>query len=71
MVQSESGSTGLTILVTAALFTLMHLQPIFFMPIFALGIVLGWARHASQGLVLPVVIHCLNNSIALLVILQH
>ncbi len=64
-------STGWTIVLTSALFTLMHVEPIFFVPIFALGLALGWARHASQGLGLPVVIHCLNNCVALLVALRH
>jgi membrane protease YdiL (CAAX protease family) len=32
----------------------------------AVGFVLGWARHKSGGLALPVILHCVNNSAALL-----
>ena len=35
---------GWTILVSSALFAFVHLQPMYFIPIFCLGIVLGWAR---------------------------
>jgi membrane protease YdiL (CAAX protease family) len=64
-------SASWTILVTAALFALMHLQPIYFMPLFAMGLVLGWARDRSSGLALPIMLHCINNCTALLVAMQH
>jgi hypothetical protein len=55
-----------TIVVTAAVFALAHLQPIYFVPLFGVGLVLGWARQKSGGLVLPILLHCVNNCGALL-----
>jgi membrane protease YdiL (CAAX protease family)/Tfp pilus assembly protein PilF len=64
-------SSGWTVVITAALFALMHLQPIYFAPLFAIGLVLGWARDRSGGLALPIMLHCVNNCGALLVAMQH
>jgi membrane protease YdiL (CAAX protease family)/Flp pilus assembly protein TadD len=55
-----------TIVVTAAVFALAHLQPIYFLPLFGVGLVLGWARQKSGGLALPIALHCVNNCGALL-----
>jgi membrane protease YdiL (CAAX protease family) len=56
-----------TIVVTAAVFAMIHLQLVYFVPVFAVGLMLGWARHKSGGLLLPITLHCLNNSTALLI----
>jgi membrane protease YdiL (CAAX protease family)/tetratricopeptide (TPR) repeat protein len=64
-------STIWTIIWTAALFALVHLQPIYFAPIFALGLALGWVRNKSEGLWLPVMMHSLINAVALLIALRH
>jgi membrane protease YdiL (CAAX protease family) len=63
--------TKWTIVVTAAVFSGAHLQPIYFVPIFAVGLMLGWARQKSGGLGLPIVVHCLNNCVALLIAMNH
>ncbi len=65
--QSKLGSTG-TILLTAALFTVLHVEDnaFDFGQIFVLGIVLGIARHRSGTLVVPVAMHALNNVLAFL-----
>jgi membrane protease YdiL (CAAX protease family) len=55
-----------TIVLTAILFSLVHLQPSYFLPLFGVGLVLGWARHKSGGLALPILMHCINNCVALL-----
>jgi membrane protease YdiL (CAAX protease family) len=60
---------GWTISITATCFALAHLQPIYFVPIFAVGLMLGWVRHKSGGIALPLVIHCLNNAVGLLIAL--
>jgi membrane protease YdiL (CAAX protease family)/Flp pilus assembly protein TadD len=59
-------STRSTILVTAALFALIHMQAIYFLPIFLLGLLCGWARHKSGSLAVPMSLHVLNNGISLL-----
>lgn len=56
-----------TIVVTAAIFAVVHMQVTYFIPVFAVGLLLGWARHKSGGLALPVILHCVNNSLALIV----
>jgi tetratricopeptide (TPR) repeat protein/membrane protease YdiL (CAAX protease family) len=59
-----------TIVVTAVVFAAVHLQPVYFLPLFGLGLVLGLGRHQSGTLALPVFIHLLNNSISLLISLH-
>jgi tetratricopeptide (TPR) repeat protein len=58
-----------TIILTAVVFATVHLQPVYFLPLFCFGLVLGWARHKSGALALPFFIHLLNNSISLLVVI--
>jgi membrane protease YdiL (CAAX protease family) len=60
-----------TIVVTAVLFALVHLQLVYFVPLFAVGLVLGWARQKSEGLALPIMLHCVNNAGALLLAMRH
>ena len=62
-------STSWTIILSAAIFSIAHLQLIYFVPLFAVGLILGWARHRTEGLGLPVAIHCLNNAIGVLLML--
>ncbi|HXI83897.1 MAG TPA: tetratricopeptide repeat protein [Verrucomicrobiae bacterium] len=54
------------ILVSSLLFAAVHLQVVYFIPIFCLGLVLGWARWKANSLGLPILIHVLNNGVALL-----
>ena len=55
-----------TILLTAGLFALIHMQVIYFFPIFLVGLLCGWARHRSGSLAVPMLLHILNNGISLL-----
>lgn len=59
------------IVLTALVFAVVHLQPVYFLPLFGFGLVLGLARHKSGTLALPFFIHLLNNSISLLVVINH
>jgi membrane protease YdiL (CAAX protease family) len=63
-------SSGWTVVVTAAIFALAHLQLMYFAPIFAVGLLLGWTRHKSEGLGLPILVHCLNNSVCFIIAMQ-
>jgi len=56
------------ILVSSLFFALAHLQVVHFIPIFCLGIALGWARWKSGSLGLPILLHVLNNGVALLLL---
>jgi membrane protease YdiL (CAAX protease family) len=58
-----------TIVLTAVVFASVHLQPIYFLPLFGFGLILGWARHKSGTLALPFFIHLLNNFVSLLVVI--
>jgi membrane protease YdiL (CAAX protease family)/tetratricopeptide (TPR) repeat protein len=58
--------TGWVIVVSALLFALVHLDLIFFLPLFFLGLILGWARSRGDSIGLPILIHTLNNSLAVL-----
>jgi membrane protease YdiL (CAAX protease family) len=59
-------SAGSAILVTAALFALIHMQAAYFIPLFWVGLLCGWARHKSGSLAVPMMIHVLNNGFSLL-----
>jgi tetratricopeptide (TPR) repeat protein/membrane protease YdiL (CAAX protease family) len=54
------------ILISSVVFALAHLQAVHFIPIFCLGVALGWARWKCGSLGLPVLLHILNNGVALL-----
>lgn len=62
---------GWVIVLTAVVFALAHFQLIFMLPLLGVGLVLGYARQKSGGLALPMFIHSLNNSLALLVLVTN
>ncbi len=58
------------IIVTAALWAILHIQyELFFViPIVMLGLLLGWIRWKSDSTLLAIMLHSLNNGLALLVL---
>jgi tetratricopeptide (TPR) repeat protein len=56
------------ILASSLVFALVHLQAMYVVPIFLLGMVLGWARWKTGSLGLPILLHVLNNGVALLLL---
>jgi len=54
------------ILASAAFFAAVHLQLIHFLPILALGVVLAYAYDRTGSLVAPVMVHAVNNLVAIL-----
>jgi uncharacterized protein len=55
-------SVKATVVVTAAMFCLAHIYVPASLPVlFLLGLSLGWARAASGGMVLPMLLHFLHN----------
>ncbi len=60
--------TGGTIIVTSLVFALYHFQMVFFIPLFGVGVLLGWARAKTGSIGLPILIHVLNNGLSLLLV---
>lgn len=59
-----SRSEHKAILVTAFVFSAVHMQFLGFIPRFVLGLALGYMRKWSGSLWLPMLVHALNNSMA-------
>lgn len=57
---------GGAMLVSALVFSLIHLEPAGFISIFALGILLAWSYEKSGRLMVPIVIHAVHNALVLL-----
>lgn len=54
-------SRWLSVVITAALFAAMHLEPIRFVLLFAIGLILGWARLHRNNTTTAIVAHMTNN----------
>lgn len=54
-----------TILWTALAFALCHFDLFYFVPLTILGLLFGWARQKSGSVWLSVILHCLNNLVAI------
>ena len=65
--QKMWGITG-AVLASSFLFVCVHLQIFGFLALFLLGLILAWARLRSGSLGLPILLHSLNNSIAMAVL---
>jgi membrane protease YdiL (CAAX protease family)/Flp pilus assembly protein TadD len=59
---------GGAIVVSSLMFALVHFQLVYFIPIFCLGTVLGWARWKTGSLGLPMMIHVFNNGCFLVIL---
>ena len=57
-----------TIILTAVIFALIHMQAIYFLPLFLVGLLCGWARHKTGSVALPVLLHVLNNGSSVLLL---
>ncbi|MCP5464121.1 MAG: CPBP family intramembrane metalloprotease [Deltaproteobacteria bacterium] len=55
-----------TIILTATLFALYHMNPFFFLFYLVLGLVFGWLREKHQSLLAPMMAHFTNNVVAVL-----
>ena len=54
------------ILFTALIFSLIHMNPYWFVQIYFLGIILGFLAWKTKSIIAPLILHSLNNSMALL-----
>lgn len=59
------------IVITAILFSAMHMQFLTFFPRVILGVILGYLYYYGRNLWLPIIAHFTNNFIALLVYAHH
>ncbi len=59
-----------TIVITAFLFAAFHGQVRIFIQLFVFGCVLGWARHRTNSIALPFLLHAVNNCLAMATILS-
>lgn len=56
-------SPAASILIGAFIFAAFHLEIMGFLPKFLIGLVLGYAYYASKTVLLPIIIHTLNNGL--------
>ena len=56
-------------LASAALFSIAHIEPLKFLPLFVLGFLLAWIYHKTGALWGSMIAHLLNNALVLVVIL--
>jgi membrane protease YdiL (CAAX protease family) len=69
VLQSVAGGTALGIVVTSLVFGLFHaLTPAYFLLATAISIYLGWLQAMTQNLLVPITVHWLYDSVALLLL---
>ncbi len=61
-----TGSTHLAVIITALLFSALHLQFYGFLPRFLLGLLLGYIFVWSGSVWLPILVHFVNNGVAVM-----
>jgi TPR repeat protein/membrane protease YdiL (CAAX protease family) len=54
-------SGNATVIITALVFSLVHFQLRYFVPLTGMGLILGWARLKTDSLRFPIFLHLLNN----------
>lgn len=54
------------ILITSLIFSLIHMNPFWFVQIYFLGVILGFLAWKTKSIIAPLILHSLNNSMALL-----
>jgi membrane protease YdiL (CAAX protease family)/tetratricopeptide (TPR) repeat protein len=52
------------IVVSAAIFGAVHMDAVYFLILFLLGVLLGWARHTSKSIWFSIAIHMFQNGLA-------
>lgn len=57
-----------TILISSVVFSTLHFDMYNFTPIFVDGLLFGWSRKESGTVLIPIIIHMINNAFALLLL---
>ncbi len=65
-IKEATGKVWGGILISAAIFAIIHFNPIQVVFAFPAGILLGWLYCKTKSLAVPICVHILNNSIAFL-----
>ena len=55
----------ISIFITSFIFAILHFNSKSILPIFFIGIILGYAYYYSNNIIVPILIHFINNSISL------
>jgi membrane protease YdiL (CAAX protease family) len=53
------------VVITAFCFAIVHAQLLYFVPLFTMGLALGWLRLKTRSLRVPMLMHAFNNWLAL------
>jgi membrane protease YdiL (CAAX protease family) len=61
-------SPAVAAILTGTVFGLFHLNPFEVVPLIGIGVFLGMLRYRSQTLLLPILVHFINNFIAILAV---
>ena len=64
----EKYGTKLNIIITALLFAAFHLDPFRFLPVFLLGLLLGYQTLRGNSIFLSMFSHTINNALALFIV---
>lgn len=64
----ESMRPSSAILITAFIFGVSHLNPVDFIPLFAIGLYFGIIAYNTKSITIPIILHFLNNSITVIMI---
>jgi membrane protease YdiL (CAAX protease family) len=56
------------IIMSAALFSAIHLEPLAAVPLFVIGVVLAYVYEKTDNLMAPIALHMLNNAVAFLAV---
>lgn len=59
-------SGKIVVIITALIFSLIHFQWLYFVPLFGFGLILGWLRLKTDSMRLPVFLHVINNGLVLI-----
>lgn len=54
------------ILLSSFIFTLIHVDPVYFAPLFVMSLMLGWLRHYYRSIWASILFHAINNTISIL-----
>jgi len=63
-----AGRARIGTLISAALFALMHLDPINFLPIFVFGSALAWLSRKTESILSVTAAHAVNNAVAIMLL---
>ncbi len=63
----ENKNAWFAIIASAFLFALFHLDPYRFIPVFFLGVLLGWLLYKTNSLYVSMFSHMLNNALAVII----